>query len=322
MSRLTAAAETDRRPRMSGRIRRHESPLRPLPTGLAYREFVSADRRRVFVHREVLEDLAALERAEHPNETAGLLFGRIFTDGSGECALVRHLIRPEPGEVLGTPATVTITTEGSSRMSGRAQERYPCADAVGWAHTHPTFKAYFSSTDRAEQSVWTSPASVGLVVSGLPDAVPRFEVFVGPESTSTWAASGPSQEVGRSGAEAASVGPPGALRASELPVGGHSTRRKTPTGEVRIGALVLRTRELAIAAALACILIVCLLWLLGTLQSGGSPSASSPLGRGFGLEGKVDSGGAGRIGGIPHFGIGLPAPAERANEFGKSVREE
>jgi len=168
---------------MSGRIRRFEPPLRPVPRGRDYKEFMTEDGRRVFVHRDVLVDLAALERTEHPNESAGLLFGRTFTDGANQCVLVRHLIRPAPGEVIGTPATVTITTEGSNRMSQRAQQRYPCADAVGWAHTHPTFGAYFSGTDRAEQAIWAFPTSVGLVVSGLADADPPFEVFVGPDST-------------------------------------------------------------------------------------------------------------------------------------------
>lgn len=183
MSRLATAPAPSGRTRMRGRIRHFEPPLRAVPKGSSYTEFVTQDGRRVFVHSDVLLDLAQLERAEHPNESAGLLFGRVFTDGVNQCALVRHLIRPEPGEVMGTPVTVTITAEGSNRMSQRAQERHPCADAVGWAHTHPTFSAYFSGTDRAEQAIWTAPASVGLVISGLPEANPRFEVFVGPEST-------------------------------------------------------------------------------------------------------------------------------------------
>lgn len=183
MSRLTTHSPP--RSRLRGHIRRFEPPLRPVPSGPEYTELECVDGRRVFIHREVLDDLAALERAEHPRESAGLLFGRIFTDGTHQCALVRHLIRPLQGEVIGTQATVTITAAGSSGMSARAQRWYPCADAVGWAHTHPTFNAYFSGTDRAEQAVWTSPASVGLVMSGLESAQPPFEVYVGPESEPT-----------------------------------------------------------------------------------------------------------------------------------------
>ena len=165
--------------RMRGSVKRVELPLRATPVGPGYIEHRTGDGRRVFIHRDVIADLGILERREHPDETAGLLFGRLFTDGTNPCALVRHLVWPEPGEVLGTPATVTITAEGSTGMGRRANERHPCADAVGWAHTHPTFDAYFSATDRAEQAVWTESASVGLVLSGLPDADPPYKVFVG-----------------------------------------------------------------------------------------------------------------------------------------------
>lgn len=178
----SAPTATRPRPRLKGRIRSFASPLRRLPSGPEYTVHETVDGRRVFVHREVLEELAALEREEHPRETAGLLFGRLFTDGSNECALVRHLIPPWQGEVIGTRATVTITAHGSSRMMDRAWARFPCEDAVGWAHTHPTFDAYFSGIDRSEQSIWTAPASVGLVLSGLADATPQYRIFVGPGS--------------------------------------------------------------------------------------------------------------------------------------------
>jgi proteasome lid subunit RPN8/RPN11 len=167
---------------MKGRVRASAAPLRPTPPAPHFVEHRTADGRRVFLHREVVADLVALERHQHPRETAGLLFGRLFTDGTHPCVLVRHLIWPEPGEVLGTVSTVTITAEGSTRMLRRALERHPCADPVGWAHTHPTFNAYFSATDRAEQAVWGEPASVGLVLSGLDDAEPPYEVFVGPSA--------------------------------------------------------------------------------------------------------------------------------------------
>lgn len=180
---MRTAASAERGTRMRGRVREVGPPLRALPVGPGYVEHRTEDGRRIFLHRDVLTDLEMLERREHPDETAGLLFGRLFTDGRSPCALVSHLVWPEPGEVVGTPATVTITPEGSTGMARRANERHPCADPVGWAHTHPTFAAYFSATDRAEQAVWTEPASVGLVLSGLDDAEPLYAVFVGADSS-------------------------------------------------------------------------------------------------------------------------------------------
>ena len=254
--------------RMRGRIRSFEPPLRPMPHGYHYAEFETADGRRVFIHHEVLADLRAIERAEHPNETAGLLFGRTFTDGANQCALVRHLIRPRVGEVIGTPVTVTITAEGSSRMSRRAQECHPCADAVGWAHTHPTFGAYFSGTDRAEQAIWTSPASVGLVISGLPEADPRYEVFVGPEST-------PTSQVGRAATTSRSRSRLSAASVEPIDTEAHDVRRPAVApfpsrgGRDRPRRRIPSPRILReISTAAAAILIVLLVWLASGWISG------------------------------------------------------
>jgi proteasome lid subunit RPN8/RPN11 len=173
------------RPRMTGRVREVPLAFLDIPDPELFVEQTSADGRRVFIARSVLRDLAELERREHPNETAGLLFGRFFTDGTQPCTMVTELIPPEPGEVIGTPVTVTITADGARQMKLRARTVNPCADPCGWAHTHPTMPAYFSGTDRREQRAWDANGSVGLVMSGLEPNGAQYCVFVGPESTPT-----------------------------------------------------------------------------------------------------------------------------------------
>jgi proteasome lid subunit RPN8/RPN11 len=171
-------------PRMTGRIRPVALPLMhaSLDPG-AYTEHATHDGQRVFVAREVLHDLRDLERSEHPNETAGLLFGGYFSDGDNQVAVVTKLVRPEPGEVIGTRHSVTITAEGGRRMIERAWSSDPTLRPVGWGHTHPCFEAFFSGTDLGEQRAWKEPASVGIVISGLERPTQRYCVFVGPDST-------------------------------------------------------------------------------------------------------------------------------------------
>jgi proteasome lid subunit RPN8/RPN11 len=184
---MSAYAETgalEARPRMSGGVRRTALPLlRDVPDPATFVEHVTTDGRRVFLAKRVLDDLARLERTEHPDETGGLLFGGYFSDGVQRCAIVTQLVEPEPGEVIGTPSTVTITAAGSERMIARAWRRDPLLRPVGWGHTHPCFEAYFSGVDRNEQRTWQEAAAVGLVISGLPEPTDRYRVFVGPEST-------------------------------------------------------------------------------------------------------------------------------------------
>jgi proteasome lid subunit RPN8/RPN11 len=183
MAMLTKDGVRGETPRMTGNVRRTALPLlRRAPDPARFIEHRTADGRGIFVAKTVIEDLAALERSEHPVETACLLFGGFFSDGEHACAIVTKLVLPEPGEVVGTPSTVTITAEGAEQMIERAWLDDPLLKPLGWGHTHPCFEAYFSGVDREEQSVWTEPASVGLVISGLAEPRERYRVFVGPES--------------------------------------------------------------------------------------------------------------------------------------------
>jgi proteasome lid subunit RPN8/RPN11 len=179
------AGRTPTRKRMAGRVRPVEVPLlRGLPDPADYQEHVTADGRRVFVAKRVVLDLAELERSEHPDETAGLLFGGYFTDGDRTCTVVTKLVKPRPGEVHGTRSSVTITPGGAEQMIARGWQEDPVLAPVGWGHTHPCFEAYFSGVDRTEQQAWRDAGSVGLVISGLAEPRPRYRVFVGPESAS------------------------------------------------------------------------------------------------------------------------------------------
>jgi proteasome lid subunit RPN8/RPN11 len=180
---MSASADRATPTRMRGHVRTTAVPLlRATPDPGRYVQHVTEDGRRVFIAHRVLEDLAELERAEHPDETGGLLFGGFFTHESQMCAVVNELVTPEDGEVIGTPATVTITAAGSERMIARAWRRDPLLRPVGWGHTHPRFEAFFSATDRDEQQRWREPASVGLVLSGLASPTVRHRVFVGPDA--------------------------------------------------------------------------------------------------------------------------------------------
>jgi proteasome lid subunit RPN8/RPN11 len=170
--------------RMSGRIRPVELPLLGVRPEIAdYCEHLTPDGRRAYIHKQVLRDLADLERREHPLETAGLLFGGYFIDGQDICTMVTKLVQPLPGEVVGTHSEVTITAAGAEQMTRRARHEDQTLTTVGWAHTHPRFEAYFSGVDRNEQRAWQHQGAVGLVLSGLRDARPIYRVFVGPDST-------------------------------------------------------------------------------------------------------------------------------------------
>ncbi len=241
-------------PRMSGGVRRTAQPLlRSAPNPAKFTEHRTADGRRIYVAIDVIENLARLERAEHPVETACLLFGGFFSDGEHPCAIVTRLILPEPGEVIGSPSMVTITAEGSEQMVARAWLENPLLKPLGWGHTHPCFEAYFSHVDREEQRVWTEPASVGVVISGLEAPRNRYQVFVGPESEPAPLVAGKA------------TGVPQKEPAKELPA---ESRRRIPIRSTCQAQAAWRPYALAAAAALAILLIVFALAWLATAPGG------------------------------------------------------
>ena len=168
--------------RMHGRIVGSTLPLRPAPDGvLDLLEFETPDGQRVFVARRTFDVLERLERDAHPYESAGLLLGRAFTSGTEPYTVITGLVPPNPGELEATMSSVTITAEGKLAMAGRGHRQDPNADIVGWGHTHPTFAPFFSAVDMDEQRCWIEPTSVGIVISGLASATPRFRIYVGPD---------------------------------------------------------------------------------------------------------------------------------------------
>lgn len=167
------------------RRNRPTPPERTPPRGARWHARTTANGRRVFIHIRVIEAIREMNARHTPDEVAGLLTGGLFSHGGDEYAVVNNLVTHLPGEIESSPTHVRITARGSDDMSIRAEHQDFLCTVLGWWHTHPTFKAYFSAVDRDEQRHWQQAMSVGLVLSGSPGSGPEWLVFVGPESEET-----------------------------------------------------------------------------------------------------------------------------------------
>lgn len=194
----------------------------------SFKELRAADGSRTFLHRHVLRDAKSLTQRHRPNETGALLMGGTFTDGLHPYTVVTDIILPLPGEVIGTSATVEITAEGRRRMEVEGRLRDALASAVGWMHSHPIQQAFFSETDRTEQARWNSPASVGLVVSGLAHADPQWRVFLGSDVVEAHETLGETDHP-PAGMEGAANGDAGKLPGAAVT---HPTRQIRRVGEI------------------------------------------------------------------------------------------
>jgi proteasome lid subunit RPN8/RPN11 len=136
----------------------------------------------VYVHREVLEYIERESRRAAPDETIGLLAGRVCQDPAhGPYTLVMAADSARAGEVEASPGHVHISASGNASVRHRLEETHPDREVVGWYHSHPRYPARFSHVDNAEQSTWNDPNHVGIVFSGTEEREP-FGVYRGPQA--------------------------------------------------------------------------------------------------------------------------------------------
>jgi proteasome lid subunit RPN8/RPN11 len=140
-----------------------------------------SDAFEVFLHRNVQETIRCAAREAVPNETFGLLAGRVLRDERGPYTLVLTAAGARVNEVEATPSHVRISASGQAAVRRRLETSAYGLDIIGWYHSHPRFPARFSSIDITEQSTWRDPNHVGIVISGV-DEVEPLGVYRGPKS--------------------------------------------------------------------------------------------------------------------------------------------
>jgi proteasome lid subunit RPN8/RPN11 len=133
------------------------------------------------IHSNVKEVISEKARKALPNETIGLLAGRVLRDERGPYTLVLAAKGARQDEIDATPSHVRISANGHAQVRCRLEESAYGLDLIGWYHSHPTFPARFSPVDVTEQSTWRDPNHIGIVISGVDRGTP-FGVYRGPEA--------------------------------------------------------------------------------------------------------------------------------------------
>jgi proteasome lid subunit RPN8/RPN11 len=137
---------------------------------------------RAYVHTDALAYIAAVAREAVPDETIGLLAGRVCYDPQqGPYTLVMCADTARPGEFEATSGYVHISAEGHARVRRRIEESSPDREVVGWFHSHPSYVARFSPVDEREQATWTDSNHLGIVFS-VSEPEDYLGVYRGPGS--------------------------------------------------------------------------------------------------------------------------------------------
>jgi proteasome lid subunit RPN8/RPN11 len=135
-----------------------------------------------FIRKDVLETAYQVALEALPNETMGLLAGRVCQDAQGRYTLVHAAEGANSDEVYSTPNRVRISAKDYATVRQRLERAHPALEMVGWFHSHPTLQPQFSLEDMREQSTWTDINHVALVVS-CGSVAERFGLYCGPDST-------------------------------------------------------------------------------------------------------------------------------------------
>ena len=134
-----------------------------------------------FIHQDVRDDIFHEVHKAMPNETIGLLAGRVMRDEHGPYTLVLSAECARHDEVEATPSHVRISAAGHAQVRSRLESSAYGLDIIGWYHSHPRFPARFSPVDKTEQSTWRDPNHLGVVISGN-DMREPIGVYRGPEA--------------------------------------------------------------------------------------------------------------------------------------------
>lgn len=135
-----------------------------------------------FIRRDVREAISHEAYRAAPNETIGLLAGRVLQDERGPYTLVLASEGALPDEVEATPSHVRISGFGQAQVRNRLESSAYGLDIIGWYHSHPRYRARFSSVDITEQSTWRDGNHLGIVIS-CSDASDPLGVYRGPQAT-------------------------------------------------------------------------------------------------------------------------------------------
>lgn len=137
----------------------------------------------VYIRRQVLVDVATHAQAALPNESIGLLYGRVWQDTAGTWVVLSHFVAPEEEGASLTPGHCTITPDGSAALQQRADRIYLAEEYTGsWAHSHVYEEPSFSAPDFAHQAK-KSLEAVGLLAYRRADHLSwGFTVYLGPQA--------------------------------------------------------------------------------------------------------------------------------------------
>lgn len=128
---------------------------------------------RIFIEQEVYDAMQAHAAESHNVELCGVLVGKMYADESGNFLHIVGSIRGEYARNQGT--NVSFTPETWDYINEQREQKYPDFKVIGWYHTHPGFKVFFSGMDKFIQDYFfNDPYYIAVVIDPKIDSTGCF----------------------------------------------------------------------------------------------------------------------------------------------------
>ena len=116
----------------------------------------------VYVFESVLEQILGYSEQDLSRELGGFLVGGYHVDETPYVE-VRHFL--EAVDARSGAASLTFTHETWASMTRGVQDRFPDEMIIGWHHTHPKLRVFFSGYDMfIHQHFFKQPWQIAMVV--------------------------------------------------------------------------------------------------------------------------------------------------------------
>ncbi len=128
---------------------------------------------RIYLHEPVLEQVLEYSEQDLRRELGGFLLGGYHVDESPYVE-IRQFV--EASAARSRAASLTFTHQTWADMHREVAERFPDELVVGWQHTHPRLKVFFSGHDRfIHHHFFAEPWQVAMVVDPVAQEFGLFQ---------------------------------------------------------------------------------------------------------------------------------------------------
>ena len=127
---------------------------------------IEVDDVKVYIHKDVYEDLEKYARSDTDNELGTILIGDYVEDLGKMHVIITDYIEAKYTDA--SASTLTFTHETWDYVQKEHEEKYPDKKIIGWQHTHPSYGIFLSNYDLfIQNNFFDMPFQIAYVIDPI-----------------------------------------------------------------------------------------------------------------------------------------------------------